>query len=228
MERNLVALVIGNALYQHAGVLRNPTNDADDIAKELERVGFSVTKLTNVAKSEMESAVYNFATALKTSSVGLVFFAGHAFQIDGKNYLAAVDTASGNEVMAKNTSLDLALILDALKYGTARTGFVILDACRNNPFRGLNCSGAWDDLATVLAPQGTLIAFSTSPGEKAADGTNRNGSVAKTLEALGGILAVGPLSVSQPNILGPQESLQQSLLAHLKALYIAGGPVPSP
>jgi uncharacterized caspase-like protein len=109
-----------------------------------------------------------------------VFFAGHAFQIYGKNYLAAVDTKIADELSIKYSALDLDFILDVLKRAAAPTGFVILDACRNNLFAGRDRAVASNELAPVYAPKGTLVAFSTSPGQTSSDGGGRNGCVANS------------------------------------------------
>lgn len=175
MELKLTALVIGNSAYEHVDALKNPTNDAEDVSDKLTYLGFSVTTLMNATREQMEEALVQFGHALETSSVGLVFFAGHAFQIEGKNYLAAVDTRTAVEASAKYSALDLDYVLDIMKGAASPTNFVILDACRNNPFAGRPRSIASNELASVYAPKGTLVAYSTSPGQISLDGTGRNG-----------------------------------------------------
>jgi hypothetical protein len=181
MVRNLAALVIGNSAYLHVDRLKNPTNDAEDVSGKLSGLGFSVSTLTDATTPQMEEALIQFGQALQTSSVGLVFFAGHAFQIDGKNYLAGVDTRTTVEASVKYSALDLDYVLDIMKGASAPTGFIILDACRNNPFAGRPRSVVSNELATVYAPKGTLVAFSTSPGQTSSDGTGRNGSYTEAL-----------------------------------------------
>lgn len=181
MARNLAALVIGNSAYVHVPMLPNPINDVDDVTAKLGELGFSVQKLTNATSQQMEEAVLQFRSTLETSSVGLVFFAGHAFQIFGKNYLAGIDTKVDDELRVKYSALDLDMVLDAMKAAAAPTGFVILDACRNNPFAGRTRSTASAELATVYAPKGTLVAFSTSPGQTSLDGAGRNGYYTQAL-----------------------------------------------
>jgi len=129
----------------------------------------------------MEEALVQFGEALASSSVGLVFFAGHAFQIEGKNYLAGVDTRTAVEQSVKYSALDLDYVLDIMKGAASPTNFVILDACRNNPFAGRPRSVASNELASVYAPKGTLVAYSTSPGQTSLDGTGRNGPYTEAL-----------------------------------------------
>ena len=131
----------------------------------------------------MQHALVRFASALVGSSVGLMFFAGHAFQIDGLNFLAGIDTNVSSEYAVSITALNLASVLGAMRSAAVRTGLVILDACRDNPFEGISTrSAASSELAPVFAPKGTLIAFSTSPGQRAGDGRGlRNGYYTQAL-----------------------------------------------
>ena len=181
MARNLAALVIGNASYQYVSPLLNPVNDADDMSSQLAALGFSVRTLTDSTTQQMEEGVNGFRNTLEASSVGLMFFAGHGFQIFGKNYLAGIDTKDGSELSLKYSALDLDMVLDAMRVAAAPTGFIILDACRNNPFAGRTRSIASSELAPVYAPKGTLVAFSTSPGQVSLDGNGRNGYYTQAL-----------------------------------------------
>ncbi len=182
-EPRFSALIIGNAEYEHATHLGNPLNDADDMTIKLADLGFETVTLKNASHGVMRSALITFAEALKDSSVGLFFFAGHAFQLSGENYLAGIDTSVSSDYAVEQTAVTLSTVLRAMKHGSVRTGLIILDACRNNPFEGLGTSrGMSDDLAPVSAPKGTLIAFSTSPGQKAKDGDGgRNGRYTEAL-----------------------------------------------
>ena len=104
-----VALVIGNADYQHASRLANPVNDATDIGAALGRLGFAVTKLENAGKSAFERGLQMFAREAATSEVALVFYAGHGIEIDQRNFLVPVDArlASDRDVEFEAVPLDL-------------------------------------------------------------------------------------------------------------------------
>lgn len=128
----------------------------------------------------MDIELNKFQQELENADVGLFFFAGHGMQIDGENYLAAIDTQFDTEINAKYTSLSLNKIINILEKGSNRTSIVILDACRNNPFER-RWRGASRGLAPVFAPKGTIIAFATSPGEVASDGLGFNGSFTEAL-----------------------------------------------
>jgi len=177
MTRRLSALVIGNAAYIHGDALKNPTNDAEDVSRRLTNLGFSVIKLTNATTEEMDRGIAAFGVSLATSDVGVFFFAGHAFQIDGVNFLAGIDTKATDKLAVQYSALHLDKLIDTMRTAQAPTSIIILDACRNNPFDPvLYRSGGAAGLAPVYAPKGTLIAYSTSPGEKSRDGTGRNGA----------------------------------------------------
>lgn len=182
MSRRLTALVIGNAEYAAAGKLKNPGNDATDIAKKLTECGFTVETHLNCSHKEMDQALKEFKKALKDSDVGLFFFAGHGMQVDGNNYLAAVDTDVSGEIEAKHSSLALNLVIEVMEKADNASSIIILDACRNNPFeRAWERSMSSRGLAPVYAPRGTMVAYATSPGQVASDGRGRNGTYTAAL-----------------------------------------------
>lgn len=182
MSRRLTALVIGNGAYESAGELENPANDAEDIAAKLETCGFSVIKELDCTIANMDQALKRFKRVLPDNDVGLFFFAGHGMQIDGENYLAAVNTDTAGEDEAKYSSLPLNRVIEVMEKAATAISIIVLDACRDNPFeRAWHRSAATRGLASVYAPKGTLIAFATSPGQVASDGRGRNGAYTTAL-----------------------------------------------
>jgi hypothetical protein len=181
MSRSLAALVIGNSKYKKAGKLKNPANDAADMAVALTACGFSVTTVIDGTHRQMDKALADFKAALKDHDVGLFFFAGHGVQIAGENYLAAVDMQIIDETDAKHSSLALNKVIDMLETSDTKTDIIILDACRNNPWARAWRGGEERGLAPVYAPRGTLIAYATSPGQLASDGKGRNGAYTSAL-----------------------------------------------
>ena len=176
------ALVIGNAAYSDQP-LTNPGNDAEDMAGTLRKYGFVVHKAVDSTCLEMERALKDFRAELYDADVGLFFFAGHGVQVEGSNYLIALDTDMSSELDAKHTSLKLDKVIDVMEKANTSTSIIILDACRDNPWeRRWHRSAAVQGLASVYAPRGTLIAFATSPGQIAGDGKGRrNGSYTEAL-----------------------------------------------
>jgi hypothetical protein len=169
-----VALVIGNAQYEQKP-LKNPKNDAKAIAGVLEKLGFRVDLVPDATLKQMRDASRRFLDSAKDADVRLFYYAGHASQVNGKNYLAPIDSSivyeDELEIRGLNVSSEIVDRLD--KQG--RLNIVILDACRNNPYRVRKRSEA-RGLVEVKGPRGTLIAYSTQPGGVADDAPNRPNS----------------------------------------------------
>ncbi|EGR1130011.1 caspase family protein [Vibrio cholerae] len=177
----MTALVIGNGAYPECQ-LKNATNDADDMSQKLLEFGFSVIKLTDATKKSIDESVNSFRDNLNSNEIGLFYFAGHGMQIEGENYITAVDSDFSTEIDAKYSSYPLNKIIEIMEKSENKTNIIILDACRNNPYlRAWNRDPSHEGLAPVHAPKGTIIAFSTSPGEVASDGAKRNGAYTQAL-----------------------------------------------
>jgi len=178
----LSALVIGNSAYVQ-DQLPNPHADASLIAETLGGLGFTVTLATDLDRSSMFATVRTFTESLKPGAISVVYYAGHGMQINGGNYLIPVDMVPTSEQGVMLKAYPLENLMDRLKRTQSGVNVVILDACRNNPFkpksktRGFNNIG----LAKVVAPRGTLIAYSTQPGQQAEDGVGGNSLYTKTL-----------------------------------------------
>jgi formylglycine-generating enzyme required for sulfatase activity len=166
------ALVIGNADYK-SSPLKNPVNDARDMAQVLRELGFSVTMKLNCSQREMTEAIREFGNELTRGGVGLFYYAGHGIQVGGRNYLIPVDADIRAEDEVKFFSVDAGLVLSKMESAGNRTNIVILDACRDNPFKSFKTVSK--GLAVVEAPRGSLIVYATAPGSVAAEGKGRNG-----------------------------------------------------
>ena len=180
-----VALVIGNANYEHAPLLANPINDSVDLSAALERLGFAVTRLENLSQQNLRRSLQEFSRAAEVSEVAVVFYAGHGIEVDRKNYLIPVDAelASDRDVDFEAVSLDL--VLHAVE-GASEMRLVILDACRDNPFAAkMQSAGATRSLGRGLArvepAVETLVAYAAKEGTVASDGTGRNSPYSEAL-----------------------------------------------
>lgn len=165
-----VALVVGNAAYR-AVPLSNPVNDANAMATSLTRCGFTVIKGQNMDRRGMRDAVRAFVKSLRNAEVGLFFYAGHGVQVDGKNYLVPLNADVQESFDVSDQCLEADYVLAAMEEAKAQLNIVILDACRDNPFRGFRSSRG--GLAFMNAPSGSFVAFATSPGGVASDGGSR-------------------------------------------------------
>lgn len=183
---NRVALVIGNSDYQHTQRLANPENDARLIAAVLAERGFEVIQHTNLGFKETKRAINEFTSRLEfygKDTVGLIFYAGHGVQVDGQNYLVPVDAQIGKEGDVAIEAISSQTLLSGVQMAGNRLNIIILDACRNNPYRG-SFRSSTRGLARMDAPIGSLVAFSTAPGMVAADGDGASSPYATALAKL--------------------------------------------
>ena len=182
-----VALVIGNAKYDGEAALKNPANDAAAMEAALKKLDFNVTRKTDVDLAQLEDAVVHFRRTLKKNSVAFFFYAGHGLQVKGENFLVPLKATVREEFQVKDKCYKLDQVLSALDESEAALKLVVLDCCRDNPFtrswtRGANSKG----LATLEPPHGTIIAFSTAPGQTALDGRGENSPyTAQLVKSLG-------------------------------------------
>jgi uncharacterized caspase-like protein len=172
-QERRVALVIGNSSYKTAP-LKNPANDAKDMAAALGKLGFEVTLLTDADLQQMDSAVREFGLKLRKGGAGLFYYAGHGLQVGGENYLVPVKADIQTESDVRFTCLPAGMVLGKMEDARNDLNIIILDACRNNPF-ARNFRSAELGLAKMDAPTGSLISYATAPGSVASDGVGRNG-----------------------------------------------------
>ncbi len=175
------ALVIGNGNYD-VSPLKNPVNDAIDISNLLKKLGFDVMTEIDANQYDMEIAVNRFARKLRSGGVGLFYYSGHGVQSHGSNYLIPVGSIKfiGGQEQLKYKTVDMGYVLGAMQDAGNNFNIVILDACRNNPFKGF-LKGLQKGLTRVSGAEGMLIAYATSPGKTALDGTGRNSPYTKHL-----------------------------------------------
>lgn len=166
-----VALVIGNAHYKNAPELANPDNDANAMAQFLNKAGFEVTTAIDLTQNDMIRVVQDFSSRVAArgpNTVAMVYYAGHGVQLAGENYLVPVDANVSTPNELTGNSLRLVDLMATLESIPSRIRIVLLDACRNNPFPGVNDAGR--GLAIVDAPNGSIVGYSTAPGTEALDG----------------------------------------------------------
>ncbi len=172
-----IALVMGNGNYLYANTLTNPVNDAGLLAGVLQAQGFEVTRVIDADQRAMKRAFSDFAAKLQMAgpdSVALVYYAGHGVQFRGANYLIPVDAKLDTEAQLEIETFNADTIMQAIGAAGSKLNIVILDACRNTPFRSFRSASR--GLAAIDAPQGTLVAFSTAPGQAARDGASGGNS----------------------------------------------------
>lgn len=174
------AFVVGNGAYLGRDrSLTNAESDARLMAKTLVARGFDVTTSFNLGRKDFLRQLTEFSERVPQGALALVFYAGHGMQLGGANYLIPVDMQPESEQAVHLAALPLRNLLEKMAASKAAVNVVVLDACRNNPFQQeilvrMRTIIPRNGLAAVRAPRGTLIAYSTAPGQLAADGKGSN------------------------------------------------------
>ncbi|MCP4431672.1 MAG: caspase family protein [Gammaproteobacteria bacterium] len=197
-EERRMALLIGNADYYFAP-LKNPLNDATDLGDRLASIGFETKVIANPGYKRFRSEIRSFyhEVSKDPETLSVFYYAGHAIQMNNVNYMIAVDSRIADQQSLINGSISINDLLRDMVQTTNQQNLIILDACRDNPFKAINSEDQSrgidmpDDtirdlqqgLAPVEAPAGTIIAYATAPGGVAKDGKGRNGTYTKYLLA---------------------------------------------
>jgi uncharacterized caspase-like protein len=172
-----VALVVGNATYNATSMsLTNPRNDAEDISAVLKELDFQVVIATNVTKRDMQVKLQEFARLAIDADAALFFYAGHAMQYQGRNYLMPVDAELEDEISVRYQTVSLDEVRAALDRASG-VKIMILDASRNNPLADRLQKPVVPTrrgLARIDKTQGMVVALATAPDEVAQDGRGRN------------------------------------------------------
>lgn len=172
-----IALIIGVKSYQFVPALKNSLNDAVDVATTLKRKGFEVIELYDPkTKREMQEAVKKYFSILNGQKdvAGLIFYSGHGMQVDGTNYLIPANANPEIKADLDDECLSMDYVMRAIEEAGNPLNIFILDACRNNPFRGFTRSSE-KGLSIVDSPKGSYLVYATKPGSVASDGVGRNG-----------------------------------------------------
>ncbi len=168
--------------------LSNPVNDAEDLATALRGLDFDVIHRSNLNQQQMETVINQFMEKLgNNKGVGLFYFSGHGVQYQGENYLIPIGASrvlrAAEQLRYKAVSAGF--VLASMKSAGNETNLIILDACRNAPFKsGFKGDMIPPGLTTMPAAPGALIAYAASPGGVAMNGSGRNSPYVKHLIAL--------------------------------------------
>lgn len=182
MAQSRIALVVGNGGYRF-GPLPNAVNDARLVSGSLKQAGFAVTTVLDADRRAFGEAVRAFAAQAKAAgpdAVAAFYYAGHAVQIAGRNFLIPVEAGIRSASDVEYETVEAQWVLDLIGESGAPLSIIMLDACRTNPFPA--ASRAVDrGLARMDAPRGALLSYSTAPGQVAYDGQGDNSPYASAL-----------------------------------------------
>jgi len=171
------ALVIGNGTYTNFGTLRNPVNDANDVAAALQGLGWTVDKVLNGNLTQMENAAVRLKSRLSDSggnAYGFFFYAGHGVQMNGVNYLIPSDANIPDRNFLRERALSVQAMMGMFDDAKNALNIVVLDACRDFPATW--AKNVDRGLAVISAPPSdSIIMYATGAGKTTSDGTGKNG-----------------------------------------------------
>ena len=170
------AVVIGNVGYDVAP-LANSGRDAALVADRLEAIGFNVLRLYDLEYAEFATLADALARHFDAAEIGVVYYAGHAVQLEGTSYLLPVDLDARDVAAIEAKKVPLQALVAAVTAGAGDAlRLIVIDACRNDPFSALSerIGVGLDTTAALAAAEGseadTLIAYAASSGQLASDG----------------------------------------------------------
>lgn len=175
-----VALVIGNSAYTNVAALENPKHDAAAMSEKLTSLGFEVVQGIDLDLTGMQKTVRKFVRGLSGADIAIFYYAGHGLQVNGSNYMAPIDANLRSYDDLDFETVPMNLVLSAMERN-AKVNMIFLDACRDNPLAinlarsmGTRSAAVGRGLAQVGSGVGTLVSFSTQPGNVALDGSGLN------------------------------------------------------
>ncbi|MEM7056986.1 MAG: caspase family protein [Pseudomonadota bacterium] len=181
------ALVIGNSAYTGVAELPNPVNDAALIGRQLNRIGFKTQTRLDLAGANSLSLFESYLRSARSADIVMIYYAGHAIQLGGENYLVPVDFSGpiDPDGIFLNRLVKVDDVVALIENLGVRRAVIVLDACRNNPFEDTSGSA----IANGLAPPSRVrfndseifFLYSTAPGQVALDGQGANSPFAKSL-----------------------------------------------
>ena len=168
------ALVVGNAAYKSVPQLRNTVSDSSAVAASVQKLGFETFLAQNLDRRGMNEVIGRFLQRIEPGSEVLVYYAGHGVEMQGSNYLLPTDIPAlgpEQERLLRSEGVNLTELLQDIEARSTRMALVILDACRDNPFRreGTRSLGSTRGLGRVDPPRGSFVIYAAGVGEQALD-----------------------------------------------------------
>ena len=163
------ALIFGNNAYKTVSPLENAVADAQAMAKKLELLGYSVTAEFDASRSKMLSTLRRFTYSVQGGDEVVFFYAGHGVELDGRNYLLPTDIYGDDPRQVQDDAIELQRVLSDMSDSRAKFTLAVIDACRDNPFKGTGRAIGGRGLAPTTAATGQMVIFSAGTGQQALD-----------------------------------------------------------
>lgn len=172
-----IALVIGNANYEHTKTLPNPLNDANDVAALMGQLDFTVTRVLDGDFGKLRAAIRSFNAQADSAKIALIYYAGHGMELGGENWLIPTDAQLKTDLDIANEAISLSALQQSVSRAS-ELGLVILDSCRDNPFVKMSRTKLTRSvdrgLARIEPVANVLVAYAAKDGTTATDGDGRN------------------------------------------------------
>ncbi|RRB00124.1 hypothetical protein EHT25_26230 [Larkinella rosea] len=187
ISKKRYAFIVGNSGYSEGLALGGrPLNDARDIAERLQSLGFTVTRHEDLAdKQSFEKAFQQFNRQAKGADAALFFYAGHGIEVAGENYMIPTGAKLEQKDDVRYEAFPVSRVLDEFRELGAKNSIVLLDACRENPFRSWSRGEVDRGFKTIDLAQARIdnlfIGYATAPGSVARNGVGRNGTFTTAL-----------------------------------------------
>ncbi|KJC55848.1 hypothetical protein UP10_36095 [Bradyrhizobium sp. LTSPM299] len=177
------ALLIANQKYDTkvGDELTHPYQDADNVYRSLNQLGFKITPLRDLGRDDMLTAIRTYLQDVKEAAktdpnlISFFYYSGHgaAETTTHDNYLIPADIKTTDNASLWTHSMKLADVIRELENGAPDARhIVVFDACRNE----LNLSkpatkGVGGDKGFIGIPKhvGMLIAYATEENQTAKD-----------------------------------------------------------
>ncbi len=170
------ALVIGNNDYKTVTKLENATSDSEAISKLLRTLNYEVSFHKDLNEKGFKSAIRRFKKGLKGGEEVVFFYAGHGVQIGGTNYLLPTDVGSDSQEQIEDEGVPLQRVLEDFSESKVKFALALVDACRDNPFKGSGRAIGGRGLAPTTAASGQMIIFAAGSGQQALDKLGKDDS----------------------------------------------------
>jgi tetratricopeptide (TPR) repeat protein len=180
-----IALVIGMGAYVNVPALRNPVADARAVADMFRRLGFAeVIEHEDLTRAKLEETLKDFGDKAGEADWAVIYYAGHGVEMNGVNYLVPVDAKFARADHVEDEAVTLTRVLSKAE-AAHKLRMVILDACRNNPFRMAAAEGRTRSigrgLSAVEPARGVLVAYAARDGTTADDGDSEHSPFTQAL-----------------------------------------------
>ncbi len=172
-----VALIIGNSNYINGGSLPNPVGDARAIAASAQKAGFTVTLVTDQSLASFRQTLLDFRSKADTAEVAMIYYAGHGIELNGENWLVPSDVTLADPRDLRVQAIQLTEALEAVS--NAKLRLILLDACRDNPFKSkwtVSNRSYVTGLGQIEATSGTMVIFAADKGSAISDGQEGDNS----------------------------------------------------